>query len=202
MKFNNKYIFGLLLVIFYLVIEVSGSYISNYLFSQDQAITSPSDTEKSTNLASRIGIRDLDKINSIKKQAEDYKNNTYKELPPPLCRDNKNVKCFGEKNTDSYKYVGHLLNDQPHGSGHIKYSDSSKYIGEFKDGFQDGYGVSYDEFDRVIYDGDWHEDDYNGKGILYFGAQYYDGFFNMYTTDRKVPPVLNGFFGVGKGRGN
>ena len=176
-SWNNKYLLGFALVIFYLIIEVAGSRISNYLFPSNQQISSSPNIKEDTTLAYRPSIRDSNKIDSIKKQTEHYKNNTYKELPPPLCKNDKNVKCFGQKITDSYQYVGHLLNDQPHGSGHQIYPDNKYYVGNFRDGLADGYGVYYDEFDRVIYDGDWYEDTYNGKGILFVGEEYYDGFF-------------------------
>ncbi len=63
--------------------------------------------------------------------------------------------------------VGCLSGDCENGKGTYIYKEgSAKYIGEFKDGQPDGFGICvYSNGDR--YRGQWTEGSFNGKGTLY-----------------------------------
>lgn len=88
----------------------------------------------------------------------------------------------------AYKYYGKLNKDnEPDGMGILlgKWGDSFYengqeclvpvyYIGEFKDGYKDGYGIEYrvDQQDRIClkYEGEYKEGKYEGKGVMYSGS--------------------------------
>lgn len=89
----------------------------------------------------------------------------------------------------TYRYYGNLNRDnEPDGMGILleKWTDDIYenrqeylvvvyYIGEFKDGYKDGYGIEYREDsiqDGIClkYEGEYKEGKYDGKGVLYSGS--------------------------------
>lgn len=53
------------------------------------------------------------------------------------------------------------------GKGYWIYYNDSKYIGQFKDGKQDGQGILYHYDGKIIYDGLWKNGRPHGQGISY-----------------------------------
>ena len=50
--------------------------------------------------------------------------------------------CFGKEKMTNGVYEGQYLNGKFHGQGTYTWADGNKYVGEFKDGIQDGLGIS------------------------------------------------------------
>ena len=59
-------------------------------------------------------------------------------------------------------YWGHVINDIPNGFGKKKSSHGTTYQGEFKDGLEHGYGISFGINGQITYQGNWVE----GKPVL------------------------------------
>lgn len=59
-------------------------------------------------------------------------------------------------------YWGHVINDIPNGFGKKKSSHGTTYQGEFKDGLEHGYGISFGVKGQITYQGNWIE----GKPVL------------------------------------
>lgn len=83
-------------------------------------------------------------------------------------------------------YKGELLNGQKHGRGILMASvwdvsqndfvEYKEYEGEFKYDKKDGFGVEYNLDGEKVYEGNWKDDKYNGKGKYYSdGRLYYKG---------------------------
>lgn len=69
--------------------------------------------------------------------------------------------------------VGNLRNCSSvycrNGKGYLDYSDGSRYIGQFKEGYPEGKGICYySNGDR--YEGYWKDNAPNGEGIMYFAS--------------------------------
>ena len=65
-------------------------------------------------------------------------------------------------------YIGKWRVGKPDGYGILKWKDSNSFaIGEFKDGFRNGYGMSFIE-GYSKYDGEWFEGKAEGQGIEYY----------------------------------
>lgn len=68
-----------------------------------------------------------------------------------------------------FKYIGELVNYQPHGRGKAFYPDGSYYVGEFRHGNRDGEGILYNRNKVVLREGSWKYDKYFEKnGIKFF----------------------------------
>jgi len=102
------------------------------------------------------GIEDESVVNNINQKEKttiEYGNGTYR----------------GEYTTVNEKNI-------PNGIGKYKYSDSSEYDGEWKDGKKNGKG-EYKYLNSAIYHGEWKDGKKNGKGELkdFNGQTIYDG---------------------------
>ncbi len=65
---------------------------------------------------------------------------------------------------------------------HLPYANKNKYVGEFKNGVEDGYGTLYINQDGQYYGdkyvGEFSKGNFNGNGKYYFNnGQTYDGNF-------------------------
>ena len=50
---------------------------------------------------------------------------------------------------------------------HLTYSDGTYFYGETKNSKKHGLGCLFDKNNQCIYEGEWLNDEYSGKGILY-----------------------------------
>ena len=78
-----------------------------------------------------------------------------------------------------YYYEGEILKGLPNGNGKL-YNKNNILIfsGRFKDGEKIGYGTEYFDNKKVKYKGYFHNNVYDGLGLLYyFERSYYKGLF-------------------------
>lgn len=68
---------------------------------------------------------------------------------------------------DGMKYSGQFKNDLLHGFGELKFANGTYYKGQFIDNKRHGSGKLYDNNDKLLFDGTWH-DNSAINGILYF----------------------------------
>eukprot|EP01017_Pseudomicrothorax_dubius_P015173 TRINITY_DN1759_c0_g1_i4.p1 TRINITY_DN1759_c0_g1~~TRINITY_DN1759_c0_g1_i4.p1 ORF type:complete len:227 (+),score=58.37 TRINITY_DN1759_c0_g1_i4:103-783(+) len=77
----------------------------------------------------------------------------------------------GEVITENYNdgsvYIGQKMNGYRHGKGKFYYADGGMYDGEWKYGSMDGYGKLYYVSGKLAYEGEWREDKFCGKGVVY-----------------------------------
>ncbi|KAL4476622.1 hypothetical protein ABPG72_000781 [Tetrahymena utriculariae] len=69
------------------------------------------------------------------------------------------------KYQDGSIYEGQLLNNQKHGKGKLIFTDGSYYIGEFHNDQINGLGEYYSHDNKLIYQGEWSQNKYHGRGI-------------------------------------
>ncbi len=71
---------------------------------------------------------------------------------------------------DGITYEGHQAGGKIDGKGKATYEDGSWYEGEFDKGIREGEGTLHypddDEIDRIMYDGEWLDDEKNGTGTM------------------------------------
>ena len=79
---------------------------------------------------------------------------------------------------DGSVYEGEKLNGFRHGKGKFYYSDGGMYDGEWKAGSMDGFGTLFYAGGNIAYKGEWKEDKFHGKGIVY----------------NELPQNVNGYF--------
>ena len=84
------------------------------------------------------------------------------------------------------KYIGHWINNLPHGKGKMVWSDNTIYYGDWKDGERSGYGTIYyppqkknggDDF-MLRYKGNWVNDKKSGYGTIVYKNSKYTGHFS------------------------
>ncbi|XP_072858878.2 ALS2 C-terminal-like protein [Pogona vitticeps] len=100
---------------------------------------------------------------------------------PPLCR--FSVFTFkGEGRFKNATYEGEWCLGKPHGQGKLTWPDGRNYVGDFKEGFEHGFGiclvprVTEDRYD--CYKCHWQEGRMNGYGICEYGNEtVYKGYF-------------------------
>lgn len=92
-----------------------------------------------------------------------------------------------DTNDAQYKYYGKVnKNSEPEGMGILIENKKNTggyiaiyYIGEFDDGYMEGYGIEYNnDFDNeltVRYEGEFRKGKYNGNGTAYLGCVESDG---------------------------
>jgi hypothetical protein len=86
-------------------------------------------------------------------------------------------------------YVGEFKDDNFNGHGKLKYNNGFTYIGEWKNGMKNGYGLAYDKKQHFI--GDWNNDIFL-NGIIYNRIGGWMGDPNQYYID--ADKVINGEF--------
>ena len=76
-------------------------------------------------------------------------------------------------------YEGEFVEGLYEGNGKMEYENGNYYIGRWKNGKRNGNGKLYDKNGNLIYDGDWNNDKFEGKGTLNIEKcqQYYIGEF-------------------------
>lgn len=110
---------------------------------------------------------------------------------------NLNLCYFPIDKETNIVYSGEIQNGYIHGKGSLFYEYScgdgdfefeNEFMGHFKNGERDGYGISYhpntwyasssiDQYHKKEYEGDWKNNQRHGKGISYYenGQKEYEG---------------------------
>jgi len=117
---------------------------------------------------------------------------TEKNYYPKIYQGNWKDNCkhgFGVLSfTDGSKYEGNFYLDNPHGKGKLIFENNHYFIGNFHNGQATGYGTMYDNNSKIIYQGNWVEDLYDGFGKLYinnflkYKGQFVQGYYNGIGT--------------------
>ena len=91
---------------------------------------------------------------------------------------------FGLKDLKDYYYKGQFKNGYEWGYGTL-YHKQEKYVykGEFIEGFKEGYGILYYP-DGDIFEGEFKNDNHNGFGLLY--KTNGDKFINIWEDDKLI----------------
>lgn len=93
-----------------------------------------------------------------------------------------------------YKYYGYFKDDMYHGVGMLQYEDGYFYYGEFRNGFQSGFGIEFNkncQYMGFFKNGKYHgfgESRYNQK-VLYCGNYSHglrDGYGILFLTDGSI----------------
>lgn len=85
----------------------------------------------------------------------------------------------------SAKHMGKLISGNIiNGKGTKLYTKSDslvkagwKYVGNFKNGFESGQGMLYDDGGKLVYNGSWNNGLFNGEGVLSNSVEKYNGGF-------------------------
>ena len=174
---KNKYLFSILAVIGAIIINVFSERIYDYItYLEDRHSNTKTSIDFQT--ASKSYMKPSF-INDIDDLVEEFKQEKKTSKTIQRCKEDLSKKCFGKyvDPENSYAYVGIIENNLPNGYGKLIDSDGWTYRGEIKNGLFDGYGVMTDDMNRLVYDGDWADDEANGYGIKYFEDQKYEGDF-------------------------
>jgi len=134
---------------------------------------------ETTDLAIKQGILYNIKEGSVVFEKYDYENDAYevnyevrmeklKKLVPQFFAEG----CYSY-DLDNYIYSGCSKGNCENGSGTYIWSSKNKYVGKFKNGKKNGYGVYTSYSDK--YEGYWKDDLYNGKGTLTAMGNKYTG---------------------------
>ena len=121
---------------------------------------------------------------------------------------------YGKISFNNDEYQGELKNNIPEGFGKYTWQNGKYYIGQWKNGKKEGKGAKYAQAsngkDRITYEGDFHNDLYDGKGKYTFSnGEYYIGEWSKgerngkgkeYYNDNKLR--YDGDFVNGKYEGN
>lgn len=78
-----------------------------------------------------------------------------------------------QKFTDGSRYYGDFVNGKRHGKGTNYFADGAQYDGDFKNGYMNGYGLMV-YADGEKYDGEWADGKRHGQGTYFYasGAKY------------------------------
>eukprot|EP01017_Pseudomicrothorax_dubius_P040946 TRINITY_DN649_c0_g2_i1.p1 TRINITY_DN649_c0_g2~~TRINITY_DN649_c0_g2_i1.p1 ORF type:complete len:1064 (+),score=305.53 TRINITY_DN649_c0_g2_i1:140-3331(+) len=72
-----------------------------------------------------------------------------------------------ENYNDGSVYIGEKSSGYRHGKGKFYYADGGMYDGDWKYGSMDGFGRLYYVSGKLAYEGEWREDKFCGKGIVF-----------------------------------
>jgi serine/threonine protein kinase len=124
----------------------------------------------------------------VHQQQPSYQNQSYQQQQPESYRQQETDKSGGysnlgghshqgsisglsEKVTEHYMdgsiYEGEKYQGLRHGKGKFYYSDGGMYDGDWRSGSMDGVGTLFYAGGNVAYKGEWKEDKFHGKGIVY-----------------------------------
>lgn len=78
--------------------------------------------------------------------------------------------------TDSSTYVGHFKDGLRHGFGHIQFTPNSFYVGEWRSDRREGQGLLIED-DGRLYFGNWKRNQRDGKGVMVSPSLTYRGDF-------------------------
>jgi hypothetical protein len=70
----------------------------------------------------------------------------------------------------SWHYEGEVVNALPSGTGHMRYTDDSRYVGEYQEGVRHGRGTHLKASGEVYY-GEWVNDLRHGPGLVRLSEQ-------------------------------
>ena len=78
-----------------------------------------------------------------------------------------------QKFTDGSRYYGDFVDGKRHGKGTNYFADGAQYDGDFKNGYMNGYGLMV-YADGEKYDGEWADGKRHGQGTYFYanGAKY------------------------------
>lgn len=78
-----------------------------------------------------------------------------------------------QKFTDGSRYVGEFVDGKRHGKGTNYFADGTRYDGDWKNGYMNGYGVCV-YADGEKYEGEWADGKRHGQGTCFYasGAKY------------------------------
>lgn len=79
----------------------------------------------------------------------------------------KKIKRVQEVYNNGTRYVGEKIGDNFHGFGTLTFANGEVYEGEFNENKRNGYGKRFINKNVLIYEGEWQNDRYSGRGILY-----------------------------------
>lgn len=84
-----------------------------------------------------------------------------------------------QKFTDGSRYVGEFVNGKRHGKGTNYFPDGARYDGDWKNGYMNGHGVCV-YADGEKYEGEWTDGKRNGQGTHIYadGAKYVGNWVN------------------------
>ena len=126
----------------------------------------------------------------------------YAQSNLPACQGSdvsKWTNCFGtETFTDSSKYVGDFKNGKSNGQGTHTYADGSKYVGNWKDDKKHGRGtLTFSDGDKYV--GNWKDGNRNGRGTLTYanGNKYVGNWKDDNRNGRGTETYANGTKYVG-----
>lgn len=178
----------------YSIGRINEIYQNDYLFSHS------SSTSFGSSGSPIILLNDLNKnfiLIGIHSASSKVKEENYGYFIKPILQ-YLNRYIFGD-----YYYEGEVLKGLPNGSGKL-YNKNNILIfsGRFKDGEKIGYGTEYFDNKKVKYKGYFHNNVYDGLGLLYyFERSYYKGLFKNgfrhgegAVYDEKNNLVHKGFF--------
>ncbi len=115
----------------------------------------------------------------------------------PACQGSdvsKWTNCFGtETFTESSKYVGDFKNGKSNGQGTYTYADGSKYVGNWKDDKKHGRGtLTFSDGDKYV--GNWKDGNRSGRGTLTYanGNKYVGNWKDDNRNGRGTETYANG----------
>lgn len=129
-----------------------------YKLSQEYGYDKASESFQSNSL----NLNDSD-TQICKKLIEKLKSTIIPEsdsLSTPRKKNEKPIKRLVLKTGE--EYFGHVINGVPNGFGKKKSKQGTNYQGEFKDGLEHGYGISFGIKGQITFQGNWIE----GKPVL------------------------------------
>eukprot|EP01015_Nassula_variabilis_P029316 TRINITY_DN6275_c0_g1_i3.p1 TRINITY_DN6275_c0_g1~~TRINITY_DN6275_c0_g1_i3.p1 ORF type:complete len:329 (+),score=47.84 TRINITY_DN6275_c0_g1_i3:66-1052(+) len=88
-------------------------------------------------------------------------------MPSKPIQEPSNVEYIQEKYSDGSVYQGEKKNGVRHGKGKFYYADGGVYDGEWQIGYMDGFGTLYYPGNKIAYQGQFKNDKFNGKGVVY-----------------------------------
>lgn len=93
-------------------------------------------------------------------------------LAYPVQANAESAKVTSTAKISGASYSGELQNGLPHGKGKLEWSSNKWYMGEFVQGKRSGKGKYLNQYiadngetHRIVYNGDWKNDQMNGSGV-------------------------------------
>ena len=113
-------------------------------------------------------IKALEPFQSISQKLNDSENeifnNLIKKLQTKILLESKSLSLPSQLNTKPIRkldlksgeiYWGHVIDDVPNGFGKKKSNHGTTYQGEFKEGLEHGYGISFGINGEITFEGNW-----------------------------------------------
>ena len=113
-------------------------------------------------------IKALEPFQSISQKLNDSEteifNNLIKKIQTKILLESKSLSLPSQLNTKPIRkldlksgeiYWGHVIDDVPNGFGKKKSNHGTTYQGEFKEGLEHGYGISFGINGEITFEGNW-----------------------------------------------